>query len=193
LKTCIAAHRLPSSRISCDSVTTRMPVMPADWISPLARCNRSPTTAPARPCRGIGIMGSSSHVLVTGAGGSLDGAAGLGIAIRPNAAHIPFVTNSSTTSWQFFEPGKAPHTTQLVRGTTSPIIGYQSPHPPLLGLGSNSFALGNSSPENISGIAVPSSFSAPEPGTFSMLAFGLALLMVWRNKRRLPNHYQSPG
>jgi hypothetical protein len=40
------------------------------------------------------------------------------------------------------------------------MVSYQSPARPLLGLATNSFALGNPSPENISGIAVPSSFSA---------------------------------
>jgi hypothetical protein len=89
---------------------------------------------------------------IDGPGGSLDGAAGFGIAIRPSAVHAPFVTNSSSTSWQFFEPGAASHTSRLYRGTTSPIVGYQSPHAPLLGLGNNSFALDGAPLENISGI-----------------------------------------
>jgi len=114
----------------------------------------------------------------------MQGTAGFGIAIRPNAAHVPFVANSSSTSWQFVEPGAAIRTGRLFSGATSPIVGYQSPSPPLLGLGSNAYELGIPL-ETISGIAVPFSFSAPEPGTFSMLASGLVVLIVWRTKRRM--------
>jgi hypothetical protein len=60
------AHQSPNSKTSCESVTTRIPVMPADWISPLARWRRFPTKAPAKPCRGIGIIGSSDQLFVTG-------------------------------------------------------------------------------------------------------------------------------
>jgi hypothetical protein len=133
----------------------------------------------------LGVMHESPCTFpgcrIDGPGGSLDGTADFGIAIRPNAAHTPFVTNSSSTSWQFFEPGAASHTTSLYQGTTSSIVGYQSPHPPLLGLASISYALSERL-ENISGIAVPSSFSAPEPGTLSVLAFGVIVLIAWRTR-----------
>ncbi|MGE3817735.1 MAG: PEP-CTERM sorting domain-containing protein [Nitrospiraceae bacterium] len=118
---------------------------------------------------------------IDGPGGSLDGATGFGIAIRPNEARTPFVTNSGSTSWQFYEPGAASHTSRLVLGTTSSIVGFQSPNAPLLGIGSNSFALEGAPREDISGIAVPSS-SAPEPTTFSVMALGLVLLAAWRTK-----------
>ncbi len=118
---------------------------------------------------------------VDGAGGSLDGATGFGIAIRPNTARTPFVTNSGSTSWQFYEPGAAPRTSLLFSGAMSPIVGYQSPNPPLLGYGNNSYELGIP-PESISGIAVPSS-SAPEPTTLSVMAVGLVLLTAWRTKK----------